>query len=59
MPPAFFALVIFEVGYHFMPWLAWIMILLFVLLYISGMTGVYHCIQSLVEMEHHEIFCWD
>jgi hypothetical protein len=35
-----FALVIFETGSHFMPVLAWSVILLFVLPYIAGMTAM-------------------
>jgi hypothetical protein len=37
-PPAFFVLVIFEIGSQFMPRLGWTMILLFVLPCVAGMT---------------------
>jgi hypothetical protein len=51
MPVALFALVILEIGSHFMPGLAWTSVLLVVLLYIAGMTGLYQSAQLLlVEM---------
>jgi hypothetical protein len=42
MPPVLFALVVFEIPSHFLPELAWIMILLFMLPKIAGIIGVLH-----------------
>jgi hypothetical protein len=54
-PPALSVLVIFEIGSHFMPRPVWIAIL-FVFSHIAGITGIYHCTQTLVEMGSHELF---
>jgi hypothetical protein len=47
----------FEIRSHFMPGLAWTVILLFVLPAIAGMTGMYHYTQLLVKMEVSWTFC--
>jgi hypothetical protein len=52
MPPALFALVIFEIGSHFLPRLAWTMILLCMLITTVGMIGAHH-------HAHPAFFCWD
>jgi hypothetical protein len=57
-PPALCVLVIFEIGFHFMPRLAWTAIFLSVLLCMAGMMGTHHCTQPLVEMESQELFTW-
>jgi hypothetical protein len=41
MPPAFFALFTFEIGYHLCPSSS--LILLFVLPCVAGMTSMHHC----------------
>jgi hypothetical protein len=45
MPPAFFAVVIFEKGFHFLPALARTVIFLFMLVMVFGMTGRHHHTQ--------------
>jgi hypothetical protein len=50
MPPALFALVIFDIGSCFLCWLASTAILLFMLLTVAGMTGICHLTQLLAEM---------
>jgi hypothetical protein len=57
MPLAPFSLVIFRIGSHFIPGPRWIEILLFVLPGITGMMGVYHHTQPLVEMGVSQTFC--
>jgi hypothetical protein len=49
MPPAHFALVIFEIVSHFMPWPAWTEMLSFVLPHVAGMTDTCHHAQLWVE----------
>jgi hypothetical protein len=49
-----FLLVSFEIGYCFMPRLAWTSNFLLVLLHIAEMTGPY--LLSLVEMESCKLF---
>jgi hypothetical protein len=56
MPPALFALVIFELESSFMPRLTWTVTLLFVLPCASGLTGVHYGTQSLLEMRSCEFF---
>jgi hypothetical protein len=61
MLTAVFALVIFEILLScFIPEPAWIMILLFVLSCVAGMTGAHHCDQSLDDMwyPHHFVGPW-
>jgi hypothetical protein len=41
MPPALFALVILEKGSHFLPLLAWTLLLLFLLPAVAGMAGTW------------------
>jgi hypothetical protein len=53
---ALFALAVFVIESHFMPRLAWTMVLLFVILCIAGVTEVRHNIQPLVEMRSREHF---
>jgi hypothetical protein len=51
MPPALFALVISEIGSHFVPRSDCTVILLFMIPGVAGMTGACHHIQPLVEMK--------
>jgi hypothetical protein len=56
-PPALLALVIFEIGSHFMPGLAWTVILPFMLPCRAKMTGGCHHIPLLlVEMGSQKFF---
>jgi hypothetical protein len=54
-----FALLIFKMGSHFMTWLAWTIMLLFVLPHVAGRTGVHHHAQPLIEMGVSQTFCLD
>jgi hypothetical protein len=45
-----FALVIFEIGAHFVPKPAWTVVLLFMPSHGAEMTGICHSAQPLVEM---------
>jgi hypothetical protein len=55
--PALFVLGVFEIGSHFMHGTAWIVILLFVLPHVDGMTGTVHQhAQLLVEMGSPKLF---
>jgi hypothetical protein len=56
MLPALFALVIFEIGSHFMPGPAWTVIFLFVLPCIARMMSKHHHAQLLVQMASHNFF---
>jgi hypothetical protein len=58
MPPALFALVIFDIESSFLPGPAWTVILLFTLPAIAGMTGVHYSSHLLAEMESSELFAW-
>jgi hypothetical protein len=58
MPPALFALVILEIGSHFLPRLIWIAILLF---YpdIGGLTGARQLISVEMEISQSPIPAWN
>jgi hypothetical protein len=57
--PAFFALVIFEIGSRFLPTLAWIVVLLVYSCCITGVTSACHHAQLFsVEMESCRVFVW-
>jgi hypothetical protein len=53
--PVLYILAIFEIGSPFMSRPA-CTVILFVLSWVAGMTGVHHCDPPLVEMEFQELF---
>jgi hypothetical protein len=55
--PSTFPFSYFEIGYHFMPRLTWITVL-FILLWLLGMTGVHNHTQLLlIEISSGELLC--
>jgi hypothetical protein len=49
-------LVIFEIGSHFIPGLAWTVIHLLVLPYVAWMIGAFHHAEPFLEMGSHKLF---